>query len=112
MNSKWTFSQTLYIFYALMHFYFLLRDSEIVVSFVLNLKVFLLFVSGTNKVKYFFENSNKIFWVAAISAGRSLEGQQTILGLMYSSVNKIINTNDEHNNTEPGKIYLIFNTFF
>jgi len=36
------------------------------------------FALGTNKIKYCFSNSNTIAWVAAISAGRSLEGQQTI----------------------------------
>ena len=42
------------------------------------LYMFLLFVPGTNKIKYCFEKSNKISWVATNSAGRSLEGQQTI----------------------------------
>jgi len=36
------------------------------------------FAPETNKIKYCFENTNEIFWVAAISAGLWLEGQQTI----------------------------------
>ena len=46
--------------------------------FGLNLYVFLLFATGTNKIKYCFENSNKSILVAAILAGRLLEGQHTI----------------------------------
>jgi len=46
--------------------------------FVLNLYMFLLFVPGTNKLKYFFEISDKNVWVVATSVDRSLEGQQTI----------------------------------
>ena len=36
------------------------------------------FVSVSNEIKYYFDNSNKLFWVAAKSAGRSLEGQHRI----------------------------------
>jgi len=46
--------------------------------FEINLYLLLLFEPGTNKIKYCFENSNEMFWVAGISAGLSLEGHQTI----------------------------------
>jgi len=76
INSKWTSSQTLYIFNTLMLLFSvaLLRDHF---HFVLNLYMFLLFIPGTNNITLCFENSNTFLWVAAISVGRSSEGQQT-----------------------------------
>ena len=46
--------------------------------FVLNLYMLLLLDPETNKIKYCFENRNKMFWVTDISAGWLLEGQQKI----------------------------------
>ena len=46
--------------------------------FVIKLFLLLSFAHRTKIIKYYFEDSNKLFWVAAISVGRSLEGQQTI----------------------------------
>jgi len=64
-------------------FYFLLQVCEIAVIFHLFYTYFLPFVPRTIKIKYCYKNSNKLLWVAAISAGRSLEGQQTLfLGLV------------------------------
>jgi len=53
--------------------------------FVLHLYLALLFDPKTNKLKYCFKNIKKMFKVAAMSAGRSMEGQQTIiLGLILN----------------------------
>jgi len=59
---------------------FQLRVCEIAVIFYSNYfcRYFYIFFPGTNKIKYYFENSNQIFWVAAISAGQSLEGEHKI----------------------------------
>jgi len=56
-----------------MQFYFLLQVCEITVIFYP-----IYTCCGTNKVKYCFENSNKMFGVTAISASQSLEEQQKI----------------------------------
>jgi len=67
------------------------------VHFVLKLYLFLYFVPGTNKIKYYFENSNKIFWVAAISAGRSLVGQQTLFYFRPCKVNSLTPAESNYN---------------
>ena len=80
LRSKWTSSQTLNIFKTLMLFYFLLQvcESARSLSFCTQFICVCTFCFWNNKIKYCFESSIKILWVTAISAGGSLEGQQTI----------------------------------